>query len=880
MGKENSSINGILHKVRDTLLNNIPEIKDITLDLLKSLLVDNPTQLKNLQHFTPSLLTLSKPFSFSLLKPTNVSVIGSYLLGTMVGKRSNINLGIMFPPEMWSKGDEKYGKYLLKRALLLQLSMQALKVSFPSAEICFILWRGHHLMQRILLKIDDSVDVEISCILSSIPPYNISFNASPIISNLILSDQLPVHHMKLINEMITKVPLTKGALRLTNTFLMEANISKDVINNFQLSMIALYLFKRGFILVEMNEIQIFRTILSKIIQMKSGRDGNAGSGDKSLNNCFMISPLQKEDLHPTTYPIISLIEEIMGMNILFDATMESWSMIQCQSSEALRLLSIPSLYKEIFMKRNTSCWDLIISFDDAINYWPPLIGNEIHYQSEGPYPHIARNRLIARRLRYGLGCSIENLFIEGNSSLRIGVIFSKEQPLKYVVSKAQSADGSNEEDIRKFRGFWRDRAVLKRFPDSTVRYSVEWKGIHDTILWVMKTYFPTSKGSLHSSIPLEGYLLQEWSRKTILAKAFDNLIKNLRSLTGLPMMIAVVSPLSSPLKGLDGRFIDVGEDDILFRDDKQSPRVHDCIIRLEGSSKYPTNWVGYRLIKRAFLDEMSIKLKNELGITSSISSSFESSDGDSILDWIEIEQDKLFFRCYLHCITATGTDEDLSFDKMLLGGEEQHVLHVENIFEKLPKHYKLVDLWSSEEAYWKDACKFMKNWLSLNMALPFNSDDSIRAWDVYIEKETWKAMKKTGSPNSSFVTFTKFLWLTSLGLLFPGLESLALKTLLMVGREEEKIFEEIIIDSRFEIYLKLGLAHHKGGRSDLPGFTPQTSLLKDLVKHFPLLTFYPQFLLIDTICNDGILVGVKGKVDSKIRDELSKFAPELFTLVD
>lgn len=904
MGKEKgsstaSAANSVLHRVRDTILTKIVEHKGIDLDHLKSglyLSKENTFFIKNLEHFEPSLRSLSTLFKFDLLKPEKVTVIGSYLLGTMVGKRPNINVGITYPQKMWSKGDEKHGKYLLKRSMLLDVIFSALKKAFPKAQTTITLWRGHHLMQRILLKTEE-VDVEVSILLDEIP-FKISHTPSPTTTNLILSDHLPIHHMKQLNEMIAAIPTVKGALRLTNTFIKS--MPSSVICNFHLSMIALYLWRRDLVVAEMNEIQIFRCILTFISKMNTGRDGNVGTGHKDLANCYPISPSSTpatNECYSINYPIISLVEEVDGMNLLFDITVENWSSIVREAEEALRLLAIPSLYKEIFCTKHyaNGCWDLLLSFDGGVKYWPPVKGNEGHYLSEGPFPFLARNRLIARRLRYALGVRIDALQVEGtsnNSPILLRVKFSKEPSSKYIVTEAQSADGAMEEEIRKFRGFWRDRATLRKFPDSTVRFSVEWTSYHDAIEWVMKTYFSYFATS---SIPLEKYLLPfgvgiNSIITSSISKSFNELCKSLRSIKGLPMMINVVSPISPAIKGLDGGMDEDGGSggggvnaSMLFRDDKQSPVVHDCLIRLEGSSRYPTNWVGFRLTKRAYLAEMSLKLKEELGLKSVISSSCE----DSLLDWIEVEMDRsVYFRCYLHCIGASGTDDDLVLDQRMLKDQmisEEELQVVGSILAKLPLHYKKVDLWSTEFPYWKCACRTLKRWLSLNMALPLG-EDGLRGWNLMVEEESFKVIRKTGIPNSEFTTFIKFLWLISLGQLFGGrgLESSARQSISLIEGGNEDVLEDRLSDfdcDRFDHFMKVGLKDHKGGRCDLPGFTPQAMLLKDLTKMYPSVLLYPQFLRIDKYshCDDGFLVGVKGLSEDLV-DGFSSFAPELFTL--
>lgn len=200
----------------------------------------------------------------------------------------------------------------------------------------------------------------------------------------------------------------------------------------------------------------------------------------------------------------------------------------------------------------------------------------------------------------------------------------------------QGPSAEDEVACEEFRSFWGERSELRRFKDGSILESVVWEEITDPALGqqrnkVVSKVVEYILGSRHS-IPsenisifagsLDHFLVEPFNvRRAIyledsvasnkgfgnIMTAFDVISKELRDLPDLPLPITAVQPSSSGLRYStiftpSPRRLKAFEK---FPDSTKFIEVHDIVLTLEGSGRWPEDLEGVQKIKSAFLAKIA-----------------------------------------------------------------------------------------------------------------------------------------------------------------------------------------------------------------------------------------------------------------------------------
>ncbi|XP_061875058.1 nucleolar protein 6 isoform X3 [Colius striatus] len=242
---------------------------------------------------------LQVPFSvkgrFHFVPPSEVTVVGSYLLGTCIKPEINVDVAVTMPREIFQDKDNLNQRYHRKRALYLAHISHHFSKEKLFGSVKFAYMNSNHLKPILLLrpqgKDEKTVTVRLhACpapglfkpsrfypnknnvrtawfMEQSTPTEGASEPPTPHYNNSILCDTVLQSHLHFLSSAATDFPGMKDGLALLKVWLNQRQLSKGLgcFNGFLVSMLVAYLVMKRKIVKLMSGYQVLRSTLQFLV---------------------------------------------------------------------------------------------------------------------------------------------------------------------------------------------------------------------------------------------------------------------------------------------------------------------------------------------------------------------------------------------------------------------------------------------------------------------------------------------------------------------------------------------------------------------------------------------------------------------------------------
>ncbi|XP_062482635.1 nucleolar protein 6 [Pezoporus occidentalis] len=275
-------IDAFLHEI-NSLLSAIPETSETEL-------TDQAWLPKDVK-----VPFLQVPFNvkgrFGFMPPTELKVVGSYLLGTCIRPEINVDMAVTMPREIFQDKDNLNQRYHRKRALYLAHIAQHLSKQQLFGSVKFAYMNSNHLKPILLLrpqgKDEKMVTVRLhACpapglfkpsrfypsknnirtawfVEQSTPKEGTTEPPTPHYNNSILCDTMLLSHLQFLSSAATDFPGMKDGVALLKVWLNQRQLSKGLgcFSGFLVSMLVAYLLMKRKIVKMMSGYQVLRSTL-------------------------------------------------------------------------------------------------------------------------------------------------------------------------------------------------------------------------------------------------------------------------------------------------------------------------------------------------------------------------------------------------------------------------------------------------------------------------------------------------------------------------------------------------------------------------------------------------------------------------------------------
>uniref|UniRef100_A0A096MKG2 Nucleolar protein 6 n=1 Tax=Rattus norvegicus TaxID=10116 RepID=A0A096MKG2_RAT len=531
--------------------------------------------------------------SFRFLPPSQITIVGSYPLGTCMRPDINVDVVLTMPREILQDKDGLNQRYFRKRALYLTHLAYHLARDPLFGSVRFSYPSGCHLKPSLLLrphgKDERLVTVRLypcppldffrPCRLlptknnvrsawyrgQSCPDYASLEPPTPHYNTWILQDTALEAHMHLLSSVLASAQGLKDGVALLKVWLRQRELDKGLggFNGFLISMLVAFLVSKRKIHTTMSGYQVLRSVLQFLATTDLTINGISFSlsSDPSLPSVA--------DFHQLF--AVVFVDPSGRLNLCADVTASTYNQVQYEAELSMALLD--SKADDGFQLLLMTPKPMIQAFDHVVHLrplsrlqaachqlklWPELQDNGGDYVSAalGPLTNI---------LVQGLGCRLHLLAHsrppvpewainqdppkhKDAGTLTLGLLFRPEGLTSVWNPDLPAAE---------FRQFWGSRSELRRFQDGAIREAVVWEAESLSEKRLIPHQVVTHLLALHADIPdtcihyVGGFLdaLIQGPRETsstgeealaLAVRCYDDLSRLLWGLEDLPLTVSAV----------------------------------------------------------------------------------------------------------------------------------------------------------------------------------------------------------------------------------------------------------------------------------------------------------------------------------------------------
>ncbi|ELR51092.1 Nucleolar protein 6 [Bos mutus] len=535
---------------------------------------------------------------FHFLPPAQVTVVGSYLLGTCIRPDINVDVALTIPREILQDKDGLNQRYFRKRALYLAHVAHHLAKDPLFGSVRFSYTNGCHLKPSLLLRPHGKDERLVTVRLHPCPPPDFfrpcrllpsksnvrsawyqgqspSGDGSPEpptphYNTWLLQDTALESHVQLLSAVLGSASGLKDGVALLKVWLRQRELDKGLggFSGFLVSMVVAFLVSTRKIHTTMSGYQVLRSTLQFL-----------ASTDLTVNGislCFSSDPSLPAlaDFHQA-FPVVFL-DSSGRLNLCADITASTYHQVQHEARLSMALLD--SKADDGFQLLLMTPKPMIRAFDHIVHLrplsrlqaachrlklWPELqdLGGDYVSAALGP---------LTTLLEQGLGSRVQLLahsrppVSEWDISqeppkhrdpgvLTLGLLLRPEG-LTSVLELGPEADQPEAAD---FRQFWGSRSELRRFQDGAIREAVVWEAASMAQKRLIPHQVVTHLLALHADIPdtcvhytgglldalIQGLKETSSTGEEALAAAvrcYDDLSRLLWGLDGLPLTVSAV----------------------------------------------------------------------------------------------------------------------------------------------------------------------------------------------------------------------------------------------------------------------------------------------------------------------------------------------------
>ncbi|KAL1815508.1 hypothetical protein DCAR_0519774 [Daucus carota subsp. sativus] len=603
--------------------------------------------------------------NFKFKKPKSIEITGSYSYKCIARPDVNVDVFVQLPKECFHEKDYLNYRYHAKRCLYLCLIKKYLKRSslFQKVEMSafqnearkpvLVLYPAENFGEtpltsiRLIPTVTSLFNVsKLNMQRNNIRASNQAVDATPMYNSSILEDMALEENANFISSTFHEWKELGEALVLLKVWARQRSsiYSHDCISGYLLSTIMAYLATvsgKNRISKSMNTIQICRHTLDFI--------ANSGVWKKGIffkhkveNN---ILTEEEREIYLQSFPAV--LCHSSQFNVAFRMSKSGLQELQDEASLARNCLDKcrDGGFDELFI---TSI-DFAVKFDHCIR-----LNLKVNVQDDAPgfsldnecwrtYEHKVHSlmqealgervklvRVIWRNM--ASECNFENgLSTFDREALKIGILLNKDEAFNMVVKGPNS---ENEDEVQKFCRFWGNKAELRIFKDTGIRYCAAWECKPSELHLVMKRITEHILVK-HLSLLRENitYIVDQLDFSLVLGnedptcynghllEAFNKLSKHLRELNDIPLTISSVQPLDPAFRGTSvcprQPHPLASKDYVNRKKIKFSPtciQPVEVLIQLEGSGNWPVDDVAIEKTKSAFILKIGESLQKNFNM--------------------------------------------------------------------------------------------------------------------------------------------------------------------------------------------------------------------------------------------------------------------------
>eukprot|EP00040_Diaphanoeca_grandis_P016705 m.86493 g.86493 ORF g.86493 m.86493 type:complete len:1260 (-) comp25975_c0_seq1:66-3845(-) len=484
---------------------------------------------------------------FKFSKPSNVAVVGSYLLQTSTKPRLNVDVALEMPNDLFQPKDHLNHRYTCKRAFYLATVAAKLKKDKILGDVSFSHAEGNILRPILTIKPNLSKWEKSTkfCIrvfptiaedvfkLSKLKPDRNSLRtktgkhllpelfgdvdeeggecATPYYNSTILSDALMELHLQELDKYSDCANFV-DAVRLLKVWLLQRGMRGDafgVFNGFCASMLLCHLMDTRVVFHESSSFQMFRAAM----QCLALNEWDVKGCQVGVAKATSIEGLAA--FH-TAFDVV-FIEPSGNLNLLANMTSSQYVHLKHEANNALQMLEDPAVdgFECLFMQKV----DFDVAFDMIVvcnSVSHTLMKNYYsHFLSRGGDWEAFALKFLPELLRRGLkdrasivtalprqsqtwGVTTKASALTEDRTIRIGIMLV-DAHIDRTIDMGPPADDAAE--ASKFRNFWGAKSELRRFASG---------GINEAVVWV--TEEPTCANPLQLTQTIVRYLLNRHAK--------------------------------------------------------------------------------------------------------------------------------------------------------------------------------------------------------------------------------------------------------------------------------------------------------------------------------------------------------------------------------
>ncbi|NXI45898.1 NOL6 protein, partial [Galbula dea] len=545
---------------------------------------------------------LQVPFSvkgrFRFVPPTEVKVVGSYLLGTCIKPEINVDVAVTMPREIFQDKDNLNQRYHRKRALYLAYIAQHFSKENLFGSVKFAYMNSNHLKPILLLRPQGKDEKMVTIRLHACPAPGVfkpsrfypnknnirtawfmEQNTSkegttepptPHYNNSVLCDTVLLSHLQFLSSAATDFPGMKDGLALLKVWLNQRQLSKGLgcFSGFLVSMLVAYLLRKRKIIKMMSGYQVLRSTLQFLATNDLSVMGI------SLANDVDASLPVLDDFHKAFEVVF--VDPSGLVNLCADMTASKYHQVQFEAKCSMEILddrmvdgfqvllmtAKPMLraFDHVFHLKHVSKLQGACKKMELLNELMDRGGNYVAAALPFVVSLLARG-LAGRALLVAHSLpQIPEWPIDAEppkhkdvGPLTFGLLFVPE----FAASTLEKGPQADHSEALEFRTFWGEKSELRRFQDGSICEAVVWEAnticqkrlIPEQIvkhLLKLHTDIPESSicymGALLESVIMNGQKASGTGEEAIVSVvcSYDDLSRKLWNLKGLPLTVTSV----------------------------------------------------------------------------------------------------------------------------------------------------------------------------------------------------------------------------------------------------------------------------------------------------------------------------------------------------
>lgn len=732
-------------------------------------------------------------YSLAFQRPSDLSIVGSYLVKTHAKPQLAVDVALEMPAALFQPKDIQHYRYHHKRAYFLACVAAYLSKRPGLAALTFESFNGD--MSRPVLvmraaKGDTAVDFSktgfLIRLLPTVAPGTFKLDRlAPGRSNLrdgdtsssaahynnaILTDMFMKHHVIAVHSALAAVPSIAEASRLLRVWLRQRQLDRvGGITGFIATMVLVHLQQIRKLSRAMSEFQSFRLAL-QFIAAQDWRASPIAMQTFASNEHSDLSP--ELDTFSAAFDTV-MLDGSGRLNLMADVSRGTMLFVQKEARLALAMIDSPDdRFSDLFLRplQPVAVFDHLFAVDTTVADAPHLARALSGSLIVGALAD--RCHLVASWIEQGEADCSWPLKSAKPSSRPVtvwgGLEVSDAAAAGKLVVMGPPADQADA--AAAFRRTWGSRSELRRFRDGSIVEAVVFSRpdaqrhlvVCDMLTTLLSVHHPAAVPSLRFRAPRADALLRRLGPNTngkrsaagaarptsaedpvrAAGAAFEALAKRVRGARALPLSVHAVLPASAHLRGTAVMPAEAHAARLRkVRGGVQSYAAPiEAVITFESSTRWPDDATAADVIKSAFYARLAASLSEDDGPATF-----------ACVDYVDVLFGGFAFRLRIaieHQVKVMAASDDATH-RALLPQYEMWAVH-------LPAHHSLVHTIASSHGAYRLAVRLASRWASSHFfsgALLHETIELLMA-SVFVNAG---AFAQAGSALSALVRFWRLL---------------------------------------------------------------------------------------------------------------------------